>query len=156
ILSLYQNNRTIVRKGEMMKTRITISIIFALTILWLTTLASGNSSTTLLQPPNPKDDATANITFRGLMALTFVNPERVSIGILDVIHHKPELKISQIKDGKEKVLLHLEGEDLRDSLYMDVDGEKSPVSRYQADASDPNNFKWTIDFETDLHQRKLH
>ena len=108
-------------------------------------------------PAHPRQDATVEITFDGLMALCLGDPSRVSVGILNVEHHRPELRITKVKSEQKTPVAIWRGE-LRDTLYLDVESHSQNVSRYQASApaTDPNDFSWTVDLESDLFQRELY
>jgi hypothetical protein len=142
-----------------MKTRTTITLSFlAIMLISLSYTASGNSGSATLKPVSPWADATINFQFDGLMAICFGNPERVSAGLLDVHHHSPEIKIMRIKDGQRAELATLKEEQLRNTLYIDVEGSsRTGVSRYYTESMDDvKDFRWNLDLEGELHQRQLY
>ena len=55
---------------------------------------SGSNS---LSPISPREEATVQIGFDGLMALCFGNPERVSAGLLDAHHHALAVDIADLQ-----------------------------------------------------------
>jgi hypothetical protein len=107
---------------------------------------------------DPREEATVSISFDGLMALCFGNPDRVSVGLLDVDHHTPEITIIKVKGESHTKMAILAGKDLRSGLFIDVEGKnRSSISRYFAESmDDPKDFRWNIDMEEDLYQRQLH
>ncbi|MEW6734959.1 MAG: hypothetical protein AB1489_26955 [Acidobacteriota bacterium] len=132
-----------------------VCLVFALTIK---VSVNSNSNKVVPLPVNPREDATVTMTFDGLMALCMGNPERVSVGLLDVHHHIPLLTISKVVNGKKSIVTTLKGEQLRGTTYIDVAGNRSMVTKYLSAAmqNDSNDFRWNIDMEADLHQRELH
>ncbi|MEW6737220.1 MAG: hypothetical protein AB1489_38400, partial [Acidobacteriota bacterium] len=145
------------RKNIALSVSLFVCLVFALTMA-ASTNSNTNSSKAAPLPVNPRDAATVSMTFDGLMALCMGNPERVSVGILDVHHHTPMLAVSKIVNGRKTPLATLKGEQLRGTIYIDVEGASAQVGRYLAPSmqSDPNDFRWNIDMEGDLHQRELH
>lgn len=141
-----------------MKTRSMFLFIFILAVVGLTVNASGSNKSAALQPISPKEEASVHMNFDGLMTVCFGDPARVSAGFLDVHHHTPEIVIAKIENGKSRTIAKLSGDELRGSLYFDVEGEsKTAVSRYYGDLqSDQNDFRWNIDLEGDLYQRQLY
>jgi hypothetical protein len=131
--------------------------IFVLFIMSLSQSATGNSGNNSLRPATPREDATVSFSFDGLMAICFGNPERVSVGLLDAHHHTPEITITRFKGDEKSVFAVLKGEQLRETLYVEVDKASNIVERYYGESmDDPNDFRWNIDLEGDLHQRKLY
>lgn len=98
------------------------------------------------------------ITMDGLLAVTMGAKDRASVGILDVHHHTPMMKIDKIGSGQRSTLATLTAEQLHGTLSISVEGETPAVSRYlPADAyADPSDFRWNIDMESDLFQRQLY
>src|SRR5688572_30758241 len=96
-------------QGELqMKIRSIFSLtLFVFAISLLTGIVSGSSSNSASPLPTPRENATVNFKFDGLMALCFGNPERVSAGVMDVHHHTPELAVIRIKDGKRSKVAKL-------------------------------------------------
>jgi hypothetical protein len=94
---------------------------------------NGKASAGRAPAANPREEATAAFNFDGLMALCFGNPQRVSVGLLDVHHHTPEFAVTKIKDGVKTKAFVLKGEDLRGTLYVNKEGGASGVSRYYSD-----------------------
>src|SRR5438067_1187057 len=139
--------------------RIKSTILFSLFVLFvigLTNVASSNNAA-VVRPVSPKQEATVSFSFDGLMAICFGNPERVSAGLLDVQHHTPEITINKISEGKKSTLAVLRGEQLRRTLYIDVEGASAGVSRYYGETmGDPNDFRWNIDLEGEIYQRQLY
>jgi hypothetical protein len=147
------------QKENKMKTKSTILFtLFVLVMAGLTMSASSNSNTATLRPVTPREEATVSFSFDGLMAICFGNPARVSAGLLDVHHHTPELTITRVKGENRSTMAVLKGEQLRGVFYVDVEGNtKTGVSRYYAESmNDPNDFRWNVDLEGDLHQRQLY
>ncbi|MEW6737669.1 MAG: hypothetical protein AB1489_40690 [Acidobacteriota bacterium] len=144
------------RKNIALSVSLFVCLVFALTMAVSSNSNSSSKSAPL--PVNPREEASVSMTFDGLMALCMGNPERVSVGILDVHHHMPQLLVSKIVNGRKTPLPTLKGEQLRGTIYIDVEGESAQVGRYLAPLmeSDPNDFRWNIDMEGDLHQRELH
>ncbi|MEW6737995.1 MAG: hypothetical protein AB1489_42350, partial [Acidobacteriota bacterium] len=145
------------RKNIALSVSLFVCLVFALTMA-ASTNSNTNSSKAAPLPVNPREEATVSMTFDGLMALCMGNPERVSVGILDVHHHTPMLAVSKIVNGRKTTLATLKGEQLRGTIYIDVEGASAQVGRYLAPSmqNDPNDFRWNIDMEGDLHQRELH
>lgn len=117
----------------------------------LTGVVAGQS-----QSKQPRGNVT--ITFDGLMALAMGWSDRVSVGILDVPHHSPQLTITRIKGSQRQTVATLGAEDLRGNLSIYLEGAESAVSRYLPSPSmtDPADFRWNIDMETDLFQKQLY
>lgn len=140
------------------KTMFVFGIITFLAIS-LFTVVSGNSHFAAAPAPIPSQEASVRFTFDGMIALCFGNAERVSAGFLDAHHHTPELKIVKIENNKKSEIAVLDAEQLRNKLFIDVEGGPSTgVSRYYGESmsSDENDFRWNIDLENDLHQRQLY
>ncbi|MEW6734617.1 MAG: hypothetical protein AB1489_25050 [Acidobacteriota bacterium] len=147
------------RKNIALSVSLFVCLVFALTMAASSNSNSNsNSSKAVPLPINPREDATVTMTFDGLMALCMGNPERVSVGILDVHHHTPTLTVSKVAKGRKAPLATLKGEQLRGTLHIDVEGASADVNKYISPAmeKDPNDFRWTVDLESDLHQRELH
>ncbi|MEW6736412.1 MAG: hypothetical protein AB1489_34285 [Acidobacteriota bacterium] len=145
------------RKNIALSVSLFVCLVFALTMA-VSSNSNTNSSKAAPLPVNPREEASVTMTFDGLMALCMGNPERVSVGILDVHHHTPQLLVSKIANGRKAPLATLKGEQLRGTIYIDVEGASAQVGRYLAPSmqNDPNDFRWNIDMEGDLHQRELH
>jgi hypothetical protein len=145
------------KEKKMRRKSMTLFGLFVLVVLGFSIKASSNSSSSPL-PVTPRDEATVSFDFDGLMGICFGNQERVSAGLLNVPHHTPEIKITRIDAGKRSTMAVLRGEQLRGTFYVDVEGRtKSAVSRYYGESiDDPNDFRWNIDLEGDLYQKKLH
>lgn len=136
----------------------TVSILIMCASLLVVFGLSGLVSRAAGPLATPKDEANFHGDFDGLIAICFGNSQRVSMGFLDVPHHTPELKIIKLEGGKQTTVVDLKGEQLKDTLYMDVAGRKnSSVSRYYAaNKEDVNDFHWTIDMESDIFQKQLY
>lgn len=131
----------------------------ALILVSVATFVSADSSSKYISPATltPKDTANIQIEFDGLMALCFGNPEKASIGILNVPHHTPELKVTRIDHGKRSTALYLKGNDLHTTYHFDVEGREQNIRRYTGvSMKDVNDFRWTLDMESDLFQKKLY
>jgi hypothetical protein len=141
-----------------MKYRSILFAIFACAIFALSLTAQSNTRGGLL-PINPREQASVTISFDGLMAICFGDAARVSAGILDVHHHIPLIKVEKVTGTQRTLVAQIKGEELRGVAYIDVENSGSRgVSRYFANsmAEDKNDFRWTIDMESDLHQRQLY
>src|SRR5262249_38673817 len=128
-----------------------------LVVLGLSITASTNSNKATAVQPSPREEASVSFRFDGLMAICFGNPARVSAGLLEVPYHSPEMVITKVSGTERSTVAKLSGEQLRRTLYFDVDGNASAVSRYYAPSmDDQNDFRWNIDLEGDLHQQQLY
>jgi hypothetical protein len=108
-------------------------------------------------PVNPRTEATVSFNFDGMEALFFGNSERVSLGILNAHNHTPKLVISKIVNDQKSTIATLEGQQLRGSLFVDVDGNNKGVGRYYSSSmnDDYNDSRWLVDFNELYSGRKF-
>ncbi|MEW6737256.1 MAG: hypothetical protein AB1489_38580 [Acidobacteriota bacterium] len=134
-----------------------MSVVVCLFLGTANSVSSNGDNTTSVLPRNPSAEANVTISFDGLMALCFGNPDRVSVAILDVHHHLPTMTVSKIVNGHRSLVTVLNGRQLQGTLYIDVENRHTGVSKYMAASmhNDPNDFRWNIDMEMDLYQREL-
>ncbi|MEW6732321.1 MAG: hypothetical protein AB1489_13410 [Acidobacteriota bacterium] len=134
-----------------------MSVVVYLFLGITNSVSSNGDKTSQLLPRNPSAEANVTISFDGLMALCFGNPDRVSVAILDVHHHTPTLMVREVINNRRTVIATLKSEQLRGTLYIDLENRSAGVSKYLSTAmqQDPNDFRWNIDMEGDLHQREL-
>ncbi|MBL8149087.1 MAG: hypothetical protein JNN15_04085 [Blastocatellia bacterium] len=106
--------------------------------------------------------STVTFEFDGMMAVFAGDPQRVSVGILDVHHHTPQLVVYKLIAGERREVARFEGEQLNQVLNVSVLSE-NPVkaarlkpTRYTGlDGSSDQDFRWTLDIERELYQRPL-
>ncbi|MEW6737208.1 MAG: hypothetical protein AB1489_38340 [Acidobacteriota bacterium] len=134
-------------------------------VIFLITSATSSSNTNIntntpTQPLKPTDDASVKISFDGMIAIMMGNPERVTAAFLDVCHHTPTITITRVRNQQRTVIATLQGEQLRGTVQIDIESATSAirsnrqrVSKYYAASvsNDANDFRWTVDFEKDLH-----
>src|SRR2546421_6334015 len=103
-----------------MRTRNTFLFILVISLFSMVSL--NEKSRAASSSLNPHKDATVSIKMDGLMALCLGNPEHASIGILDAIHHSPEIRVVKIKDNQQSEVALINGEQIKGTLSIDVDG----------------------------------
>ncbi|MEW6736757.1 MAG: hypothetical protein AB1489_36040 [Acidobacteriota bacterium] len=106
---------------------------------------------------DPKQPAAVSISFDGMEALFFGNPDLCSLTFLNVTHHTPKMTITKIANGRRTTVAMLKGEQLRGSLMVEVEGRRATgVSRYQAASMDEDvhDARWLIDMN-ELHPGTL-
>lgn len=100
-----------------------------------------------------------NFHFDGLQVLAFGDSNRVSLGIMDVPHHTPEIKIVRVEKGRAVSLAIITAKELRNQeVTLDVPNKKlQPTRHYSPDMNkDKQDFRWCLDLENDLFQKQLH
>lgn len=106
------------------------------------------------------DTCTVKFDFDGLQAIAFGDSARVTDGILDAHHHKPNIEIKQIENGKETVIGNIKGDELKGKvLNVDVASGKefTPTRHYSSDMNkDTTDFRWCLDIENDIFQKQLY
>ncbi|MEW6737894.1 MAG: hypothetical protein AB1489_41840 [Acidobacteriota bacterium] len=141
-----------------MRTKLMLSLCVVVCLfLSLTNTSSSNNRKVSVVPINPRAEANVRITFDGLMALCMGNPKRVSVGILNVHNHLAELRVSKVNGSQKSMVAMIKGEELT-TLYIDVEGNEPEVKQYVTSSSidsDENDFRWNLDFESDLYQQEL-
>lgn len=102
---------------------------------------------------NPAAPATVSFSFDGMEALFFGDPSRVSVGILNVHHHTPQLTVTKVSAKGRTILATWKGNELRGTTFIDVEGRTTGVSRHQAQsiADDKHDLRWAISL-TELYQ----
>ncbi|MEW6736108.1 MAG: hypothetical protein AB1489_32745, partial [Acidobacteriota bacterium] len=89
-----------------------------------------------------------------MVLIALGDPERASIGILNAMHHTPLLTITKIQGNNRSTIATLQGEQLRGTWNVDVNGVQAGIGKYHSNApqSDQNDLRWAIDFN-ELHGR---
>jgi len=98
-----------------------------------------------------------SVAFDGMELLCTADEGRVTVGLLDAMDHSPRLVVTRVDGQARAVVAMLEGEALRGSLIIDVQGPAHPVTFYQsADrASDSQDWRWVLNFGELFPGRKL-
>jgi len=114
-----------------------------------------------LTTTNIASNSTSKVTFSfdGLGVLAFGDSTKASLGILDVIHHTPNIEIKTIENGKQKAVQIISANRLKNvTLTVSLPNNSLQPSRhYSTDMSkDKTDFRWCLDMESDLFQKQLY
>ncbi len=97
--------------------------------------------------------------FDGLGVIAFGDPSRASLGILDVVHHTPQIQIKTLESGREKNTQTISNDQLKNKVIT-ISVPKSqlhPQRYYSPDMTkDTADFRWCLDLESDLFQKQLY
>lgn len=100
-----------------------------------------------------------NFDFDGLQILAFGHARQVTDGILDVVHHTPQIQIKKTQAGKTETLTTVNAEELKTKvLNISLPNRELNPSRYYSSdmTRDINDFRWCLDMESDLFQKQLY
>jgi hypothetical protein len=102
-------------------------------------------------------DASVTFKFDGMELFCTGESERVTVALLDAMHHSPQLNITKIDKGQRSLVATLTGDELRGSLIIDVEGTAHPVTFHkgQARAGDSQDWRWVMHLEEIFPGRKL-
>lgn len=102
---------------------------------------------------------TVKFHFDGLQVIAFGNPTKASVGILDVHHHTPNIKISKTINNKTSIFREITSKQLINKA-INISVPNSPLSPTRHITSNPNrdltDFSWCLDLEKDLFQKQLY
>ncbi|KAF0207740.1 MAG: hypothetical protein FD167_5479, partial [bacterium] len=135
-----------------MKKAFSIFLFVAACFLVSTGNVASNSTST---------STTSNVTFLfdGLGVIAFGDPARASLGILDVVHHTPQIQIKTLENGREKTIQTIADRELKNAVIsISVPNKPSTPTRYYSADMNKNtaDFRWCLDLETDLFQKQLY
>lgn len=103
--------------------------------------------------------STVNFEFDGLGIFAFGDASRASLGLLDVVHHTPNIQIKTLKKGKVVSTNVITAQQLKAKVIdISVPNNRSAPTRYYSSdmARDKSDFRWTLDLESDLFQKQLY
>ncbi|MEW6737312.1 MAG: hypothetical protein AB1489_38880, partial [Acidobacteriota bacterium] len=131
-------------------------IVEKLGLVFINSTITKSTSAFTTHKPVRLDNANVKFAFDGMILLAMGNHERVSAGVLDAMHHTPVLTISKIQNGKRSTIATLQGEQLRGTWNIDVDGVQAGIGKYYSDTPqvDTQDLRWAIDFN-ELYKQPL-
>jgi hypothetical protein len=98
--------------------------------------------------------------FDGMMGLFMGSSEKVTVGLLDAHHHRPEMAIYKLTGGEKREVARFRGDQLKRTINISVVGGSGSQRPFQYLAmegreKDEQDFRWTLDIEGELYGRKL-
>lgn len=126
--------------------------LFVLLCLILSSENFANSSTS-------NKTTTVKFLFDGLGVLAFGDSTKASLGILDVIHHTPQIQIKTIENGREKSTQVINDREIKNKVIsISVPAKHLQPTRYFCANmnKDTKDFRWCLDLESDLFQKQLY